>query len=234
MCRIVHTYRSFLRRWMTMSAFRLSVSVLLFAGISGCSTSGQARTEKRAQSVKDYRAGLEKGSQQIDTTLKALDDVVAAAAADPRPAFKNFKAQLAILDDDASDSAARAEAMRARTAEYLDTWEEETLQSVKNPKLIKITEERRADARQKFQTLRDEAQNTRDLYRQFSRNLHEIEQTLDNDLNASGIDALKPVIREAKAQGKKVQAGIAKVLAEVKKVQDAMVPAGTEGAAPAA
>src|SRR5688572_1973910 len=210
-----------------MSLFRFSVAILFLAAIAGCSTSGSARAERRAESMKEYRAGLEKGSQQIDTTVKALDDLVAAAAADPRPAFKNFQAQLAILDDDATDAGARSEALRARTAEYLDKWEEEALSGVKNPQLAKISEERRAEIRKKFEGMREEAQTTRDLYRQFSRNLHEIEQTLQNDLNASGIDAVKPVIREAKVQGKKAQAGIASVLTELKKVQDAMVPAGT-------
>ena len=210
-----------------MSVLRISVAILFLAGIAGCSTSGQARAERRAESMKEYRAGLEKGSQQIDTTLKALDDVVASAAADPRPAFKNFQTQLELLDDDANAAAARSEALRAKTAEYLDMWEEETLSQSKNPQILKISEERRADVRKKFEAMREEAQSTRDLYRQFSRNLHEVDHALQNDLNATGIDALKPVIRESKVQGKKVQAGIASVLAELKKVQDAMVPAGT-------
>jgi len=207
-----------------MSMFRFPVAVLFLAGIAGCSSSGQGRSEKRAESMKEYRAGLEKGSQQIETTLTALDAVVAAAAADPRPAYKNFKTQLALLDDDASNAAANSEALRARTQEYLDKWEEETASGVKNPEIVKITEQRRADARKKFETLRDEAQKTRDLYREFSRNLHEIQQTLENDLNKTGIEALSPVIRESKAQGKKVQAGIASTLEDLKKVQEAFVP----------
>ena len=207
-----------------MSMFRFPVAVLFLAGIAGCSSSGQGRSEKRAESMKEYRAGLEKGSQQIDTTLTALDAVVAAAAADPRPAYKNFKTQLALLDDDASNAAANSEALRARTQEYLDKWEEETAKGVKNPEIAKINEQQRADAKKKFETLRDEAQKTRDLYREFSRNLHEIQQTLENDLNKTGIEALSPVIRESKAQGKKVQAGIASTLEDLKKVQEAFVP----------
>jgi hypothetical protein len=133
--------------------------------------------------MKEYRAGLEKGSQQIETTLTALDAVVTAAAADPRPAYKNFKTQLALLDDDASNAASNSEALRARTQEYLDKWEEETAKGVKNPQIAKINEQQRADAKKKFEALRDEAQKTRDLYKEFSRNLHEIDQTLENNLN---------------------------------------------------
>ena len=207
-----------------MPMFRFAVAILFVAGIVGCSSSGQARSEKRAQSMQEYRAGLEKGSQQIDTTLKALDAVVAAAPADPRPAYQNFKTQLALLDDDASNAASNSEALRARTDEYLNMWEEETASGVKNPEIVKITEQRRAEARKKFESLRDEAQKTRDLYREFSRNLHEIQQTLENDLNKAGIEAMNPVIRESKAQGKKVQAGITSVLRELKEVRDAMLP----------
>ena len=98
-----------------MSMFRFAVAILFLAGIAGCSSGGQGRSEKRAESMKEYRAGLEKGSQQIDTTLTALDAVVAAAAADPRPSYQNFKTQLAMLDDDANNAAANSEALSVRT-----------------------------------------------------------------------------------------------------------------------
>jgi hypothetical protein len=35
---------------------------------------------------------------------------------------------------------------------------------------------------------------------------------------------MNPVVRESKAQGKRVQAGIASILGELKKIQDAFVP----------
>lgn len=203
-------------------------AALAFAGFlalaAGCSeTAGQKRTAGGVEALRDLRDALNQGSKQIDLVLAALDKVVATASTDPTPAYAEFRKELATLDSYTEKARSRSAAMKARTEEYIKAWETE-LEAIKNPELQKRSDERRAQAREKFTMLKTSAQTVRDNYKKFQGDLHDIQSTLDLDLNAGGIASVKDIIDKAKEEGKAIMSSLNEFASKVDEVANTIAP----------
>jgi len=180
----------------------LSAFALILLG-SGCSGPGYRRAEAKVESMKAVKESIDKGKAQIGVTLKSLDQIVASANSDPRPAFDQYVKDLKTLDSLAADARDRATALRARAEEHFSAWEKEKA-GVKNPELARLSDERRAKAKEVYEGLQKESQAVKDLYALFSQDLHDIQTYLGSNLNAAGVAAGSNTFTKAKEDGAKV------------------------------
>ena len=199
----------------------ISVACILFA-LSGCGTTGQQATAYQLESIKQLRTSLETGSKQISATVGALEQLAATTSGDLKPAYQKFTTELAKLDSDAATARSRSAAMKERAKEHLEMWEKEMREGMTNPELRKISEQQRAQARERFEDLRNTTETGRDAYRRLSDDLHEIQKALDLNLNAAGVAALKPVVDSTKADAQVVQNSIGEVVTKLDRVTTAL------------
>jgi len=218
---------------MSLTSLSVFALIALQPCLTGCGGRGYQKAEAKVEAMKQVQSTLEKGKAQIDATLKSLDQVVAAAGSDPRPAFDKFTADVKALDALSDDARSRNAAMKSQSEEYFKAWEEE-MKDVKNPDLAKLSDERRAKAKETFKSLQAEAQVLRDSYNAFSTDLHEIQKYLNSNLNAAGIAAATKIIDKTKESGKKVMQEIDKAQGQLAQVADELSPVKAQpGAAPA-
>lgn len=210
----------------------IPAALFLFA-FAGCSTTGQERTASQVESIQQFRTSLDAGSKQIDATVSALEQITASSTGDLQPTYKKFGAELSKLDSDAAAAKARSEAMRARTKDHLQKWEEETRATITSPALQRISEEQRAKARERFEELRRSAEAGREAYTKLSSDLHDIQKILDLNLTPAGVAAVKPVVLQVRADAKVVQASIGEIVGKLDTVKKAFSAVSESAPVPA-
>src|SRR5262249_46577161 len=102
------------------------LSSLAIAGaLVGCAGPGKA--DKASTPLEDYqlyRQLVVSGIDQVDSTLRALDDLSAQANRDPRPAYEAFARAVERLEVDSVKVREHTQAMRARGDAYFEHWEQ--------------------------------------------------------------------------------------------------------------
>jgi hypothetical protein len=207
----------------TLTLAALGVAGLLLAG-SSASAAGYKLADKVGTDIAEFRDEIVDVKKAVDTTMAALDKIVAQATVDPRKAFKAFDSSVPKIDSAAAKAKKRADDMRERGKEYFDKWEKE-LAGVNNPEIRKLAEERKVKLQATFGNIKTTMEPARDQFNAWLAPLKDLQKYLSQDLTISGIDAAKDLIAKSKKQGMEVQQTLDKVIAELNTVVATITPA---------
>lgn len=188
------------------------------------SAAGYKLADKTGESIAEFRDEIVNLKKSVDATMAALDKVVLTAATDPRKAFKDFDKSLPRVDDSAKKAKKRAEDMKSRGQAYFKDWEKE-LDSVNNPEIRKLANERKAKLQSTFDSIKNFMEPARDKFNSWLSNLKDLKNYLGNDLTIGGVDAAKDLIAKAKDDGHEVQQNLDKVIAELNTIVATLTPA---------
>jgi len=207
----------------TLTFAALGVAGLLLAG-SGASAAGYKLADKVGADIAEFRDEIVDVKKAVDTTMAALDKIVAQATVDPRKAFKAFDNSVPKIDSAAAKAKKRADDMKERGKQYFDKWEKD-LAGVNNPEVRKLAEERKANLQATFGNIKTTMEPARDQFTAWLAPLKDLQKYLSQDLTISGIDAAKELIAKSKQEGMAVQLTLDKVIAELNTVVATITPA---------
>ena len=159
------------------------------AVLIGCASTETAQKEPTLrQDFIEYRQIVVLAMNQVDTTLRALDEISVQANRDPRPAYQAFAKAVHRLEVDSIKVRARTQAMRARGDAYFEHWEA-YLAGVKNEQVRQLAEEHRPELKRSFEQAQQASQQVREVFRPFLSDLQKLRAVLEADPTLARIDA---------------------------------------------
>jgi len=197
------------------------------AVLIGCASTETARNEPTLRDdFIEYRQIVVQAIGQVDTTMRALEEISAQAHRDPRPAYAAFAKAVHRLEVDSIKVRAHTQAMRARGDAYFDHWEK-YLAGVDDEQVRQLAEKHRPDLKQSFQQAQMASQQVREVFRPFLSDLQKVRAVLEADPSLARIDAAKSLILAAQDKGRQVQQGLDRILAEMNSMTAMLRPPGT-------
>ena len=192
----------------------------------GCASTESARKEPTLrEDFIEYRQLVVLAMNQVDTTMRSLDEVAAQANASPRRAYEAFAKAVQRIEVDSIKVRERTQAMRARGDAYFEHWQE-YLAGVPNEEVRRRAEEHQAEVKQSFAGIQQGSQQAREAFRPFLTDLQKLRAVLEADLSLVRIDAQKSLMLAAKDKGRQVQQGLDRILAEMNAMTALLRPAG--------
>jgi len=205
---------------------RLAAGGMLVALVlaAGCATGGQAREVTRTvTSMQRTREELARAQVQVDDVLAAMNQLTLAAPENLPSAFKTFTSQVSQTVSQEQAARRRADEMRERWREYIDSWEKE-IDVLTTPELRARAAERRQAVRANYGRLRDMARAMDDAYQPFLGYLRDIQRALSLDLTPAGVQAAQPAFELARKSGADLKTQIAEFIAEIDRVMAVSPP----------
>jgi len=206
----------------------LALAALGVAGLilahSSASAAGYKLADKVGTGIAEFRDEIVDVKKAVDTTMAALDKIVAQAAVDPRKAFKEFDKSVPDIDSAAAKAKKRGDDMKELGQKYFESWEKD-LAGVNNPEIRKLAEERKTKLQATFGNIKAKMESARDQFRAWLANLKDLQKYLGQDLTIGGIDAAKELIAKSKTGGMEVQQTFDTVIGELNSVVAAITPA---------
>ena len=201
-------------------------SVAVAAVLIGCaSTETAQKTPTLRQDFIEFRQIVVSSMNQVDATLRSLDEISAQAHRDPRQAYQAFAKALHRIEVDSIKVRARTQAMRARGDAYFEHWEA-YLAGAKSEEVRKLAEERRPELKRAFEQAQQASQQVRETFRPFLSDLQKLRAVLEAEPTLARIDAQKELILAAKDKGRQVQQGLDRILAEMNSMTALLRPPG--------
>jgi hypothetical protein len=182
--------------------------VLLTLGaalLAGCATrAGYKQADWTGDAINDLRGDVVNIKFAVDASMKALDDLAAAATSDPRKPYETFARTVAKVEKATATANKHADKMRDRGASYFEQWENE-ISSVKNEEMRKLAQERRAKLQETFNNIKTATEETRQTLPPYLSDLKDLRTVLSADLTVQGLEAAKGVFQKSKEHGAAVQ-----------------------------
>lgn len=182
--------------------------------VPGVSAQAYKKAQKSTETMRKTRSEIESAKAQKDKTMVALEQLTSQSGGNLQKAYKKFNDELNKLDKSAQKVRKMATDMRAKSQDYFKAWESE-LSKVQNPGLQQKAGERRAEAMKQFEELAPVFQAARESFVSLMASLQDIRNYLALDLSPDGVRAVADMAKEAQAQNKAVDEGIAKVMQEM-------------------
>jgi hypothetical protein len=201
---------------MFMSWITFGRGALLLAAVAtacSCSMTQEEQASQAASSMQKTRAEVQKTSDQIDVTLKALNDLVEKPQANLRPQYQAFTGTIEGLKAQANLVKTRADEMRAQGTAYFKDWEQDPDAPI-SPEL-----------KASYGNIAGEFTKARDAFNPFLDSLADIQKFLGMDLTGSGIVGVGDLAKQANANGAEVKARIQAVSKELDTVAKLLSPA---------
>jgi hypothetical protein len=192
------------------------LSLIALAGtLVGCAGTGTAhKTPTPSQDYALYRQLLVSGIGQVDSTLRALDDLSARANRDPRPAYEAFARTVERLEVDSVRVREHTQAMRSRGDAYFEHWEE-WMAGGDNESVRQRAAEHREELRRSFEAVRASSEQVRKDFRLLLTDLQKLCAVLEQEPTLAHIDAQKELILAADEKGETVEHGLERILSEM-------------------
>ncbi len=198
------------------------------AAVLGCASTDKApRGPTPRQDFLEYRHLVVLAMEQVNATLRALEEVTVQANHNPRPAYEAFAKAVQRLEVDSVRVRARAEAMRGRGQAYFEHWEE-TLATARNDQVRKLAEEHRAELKENFERVRQASQQAREAFRPFLSDVQKLRAVWEAAPTLARVDAQKSLILAAEEKGRQVQQALDRILAEMNSTSALLTPPGME------
>ena len=202
--------------------------------VAGCASDSGGRTDeskKAVESMHGTRQQLVKAKQEVQQANAALDKL--AAGGNIAQSYSQFTKEVADVKAEGERARARAQDMRARGQQYVANWEKETSQ-ISSPELRAGADQRRAKVKQNYEQISASARAARDAYEPYLRDLQDIQRALASDLTPAGVDAARPAIEKAKAEGETLQQRLDESIARLDEVGGSMSSSAVSERQPAA
>jgi|SoiMethySBSTD1v2_1073268.scaffolds.fasta_scaffold44893_2 chromosome segregation ATPase len=178
---------------MNRSLHAATVVLVASLGLFGCKSSDKG--EATGASITKAADQIEKGIQELDTTVASLHALVDQPAADLNPQRKTFEKSLSALEGTAADVSETATAMRERGQAYFAQWDQQ-LASIQNEDIRERSTERRTAIEASLNKLQGDYTEAKTAFEPLLATLRDIRTALKADLTMNGIKALTPTVKE--------------------------------------
>jgi len=189
------------------------VTVLLgSAGPAWAQDEGVKQVQQLVKRANSTVAAINETKLQLQKTMAAYDSVLAPDTKDRRSAYNKLQKEMANTEKKRAQIAERSKEMNTQADTVFKDWEGSTA-GIQNPDLRKRSEDRLAQAKERFGQIRTTGQQASELYGPFMKSLQDQVTFLGNDLNPSAVASLAPDAAKLKAQADELYAAIDKTTA---------------------
>lgn len=164
--------------------------------LGGCATTGMDRSVKTSSSIKEVDSEIRKLIVQIDLTSTSLDSLVNAGKSDPKKSFDTFSDNVVKLEKSGNREMKRMDDMKEHSKEYFSEWEKQG-SAYTNPEIRGLSDERRNSLAEVYARVPAAATGVRGAFRDYLKDLKEIQMYLSNDLTPKGIETITPVANKS-------------------------------------
>jgi len=186
--------------------------------VAGAAYAGQDRL---ATSIRDTRAEATTTSSQLNSTLAALNALVAQKKGDLRPAYEAFQSEIPKTESAAATTKARLKSMSDDGDAYFGDWQK-TINDISNTSVQKKAQKRLNKARESYNKVEVALTSAGDKFRPFLSDLTDVQKALSQDVTAGGVKTVKPIVKSANWNYKGVQGAIDQALRELDKMEKAL------------
>lgn len=172
----------------------LTIATALF--LTGCSSPGYKKAATSSSSIQRAAETIDAGIKQMDAVLGSLSDLLNNPAANLKPQFNRFNANLNDLEGLAQDVNNKAVDMEKAGAAYFKEWDAD-LAKIQNEEIRARSAERRNEVAGRFERLRSRYELVRTVLTPFMSDLRDIRTALSADLTTGGLVAIKGVADKA-------------------------------------
>jgi hypothetical protein len=193
--------------------------------LAGCaSNSGYQQADKTGESINTLRTDVLNIKIAVDASLKAMDDLAAAASKDPRKAYEAFAKSVTQVENAGNTAKKNAEAMQGQGDKYFQQWETQ-ISTVQNEDIRELAQKRKAKLQEAFGNIKKSAQDAKESFPIYLADLKDLRTALSTDLTVQGISALKGVFKKTKKEGLEVKENLDELEAELNTVVAAITAA---------
>jgi hypothetical protein len=186
----------------------------LAAGLAGCSTTSYERGDAAGRSLQNAAAEVQIQSRELRFTMSTLETLVNKPAVDLKPQFDTFSKSLNRLQAAVARNQRAAEAVVAKNAEYLASWDRQITNM--NYEVVRTRSvERRGEVTDRFEAVSRRYAEARTVMRPLLAYLNDIRLALSSDLTLAGLEAIKPIVSNAGENAGKVQLALARLTTEL-------------------
>lgn len=189
------------------------VTVLLgSAGPAWAQDEGVKQVQQLVKRANSTVGAINETKLQLQKTMAAYDSVLAPDTKDRRDAYNKLQKEMTNTEKKRAQIAERAKEMNTQADMVFKDWEGSTA-GIQNADLRKRSEDRLAQAKQRFGQIRTTGQQASELYGPFMKSLQDQVTFLGNDLNPSAVASLAPDAAKLKAQAGELYAAVDKTTA---------------------
>jgi chromosome segregation ATPase len=190
--------------------------------VAGCASSdpGRERANKTVASLEATHDRVADARKQVDKTV-ASANAMQAGGGDLAKQYDQYKSDVAKLESQAADAAARSKDMQARRNEYVQQWSQQSSQMT-SPELKAASEARAAKVKERYDGITAKATAAKEAYEPFDKSLKELQTYLSNDLTREGVTAAAPVFTKISNDAKTLNAKLDDLIAELNSVSNSM------------
>jgi hypothetical protein len=132
--------------------------------LAGCaSNSGYQQADKTGESINTLRTDVLNIKIAVDASLKAMDDLAAAASKDPRKAYEAFAKSVTQVENAGNTAKKNAEAMQGQGDKYFQQWETQ-ISTVQNEDIRELAQKRKAKLQEAFGNIKKSAQDAKESF----------------------------------------------------------------------
>jgi predicted nucleic acid-binding Zn-ribbon protein len=178
----------------------------------------QKAGEKAGEDRKAFRESVLGIRGQIDTTLKALNDVAQGKDVSARKsALKKYSNEIKAMDKQIEKTKSYSQKMKERGQDYFKEWEK-SMKGVTNPALQASATQRRDTLKAQYEKIESSISQAKADSSKFWKDLQDLEKFYTNDLSDSAISTTADLVKSANSDGKKIQGYIDDVVKAVDQV----------------
>lgn len=198
-----------------MNLFKLNVTVcgVLVAGalvattseaqIFGSDPEGVKQTDSLIKKAQDVVKEGSSARTELSKTLDTYNALFAKDTQDIRKTYKDIESAMGKTEKKREDVKTKLDAMKVEADAYFVGWES-SLQQIESENLRERSKERMSETKAKYDGVLASVSAAREAYEPLMKNLSDQWTYLGHDLNASGIESLKPDSVELNKKAKEV------------------------------
>lgn len=182
----------------------------------------QKSGEKAAEDRKAFRESVLVIRGQIDTTLKALNDIVEGKDSKARKsASKKYSDEVKAMGKQIEKTRDYAQKMKERGQDYFKDWEK-SMKGVTNPALQQSATQRRDALKAQYDKIEAGIAQAKEDSSRFWKDLQDLDKYYANDLSDNAVSTTADLVKSTNDTGKKIQGYIDEVVKAVDEVGTVM------------
>ena len=209
-----------------MKIYRLLGFTIVMALIIlvGCAKSYKEGTQTAA-SIQNVEQEARVGKEHVNLTVVALDDMFNNQQGDLKEQFKTYSKSIDNLESQSKRVKKRVDAMASQKADYLQQWDAQ-MATIESKTIRQTAEQRRKSVEEMFTNVQREMDAAGKVFDPFVGKLNDIRIAMNMDLNRNGLNAMRPVADQAKADAKVINARLDEAISALSKAVTALTDSG--------
>lgn len=184
----------------------------------GCAKTNFKEGSQTAASIQRVEQEALLGKEHVNGTIAALAHMFNDQQEDLKEQFKTYSKSLDDLEAQAKRVRSRVDTMESQKAAYLQEWNNQ-MATIESETVRQTAEQRRQTVEVMFTNVQREMDEAGRVFQPFTGKLNDIRTAMNMDLNRNGLNAMRSIADQAKADAKVINARLDAAISALRNVQ---------------